>query len=50
MAGFPAFFCLPGVIEMLQLNPNAQVIFATHSPDIVGSYTNRILDMKRIVG
>jgi predicted ATPase len=36
--------------SIAELNPNAQVIFATHSPDIVGSYTNRILDMKRIVG
>jgi len=32
-----------------QLNPNAQIIFATHSPDIVGSHADRIIDMERIV-
>jgi predicted ATPase len=29
-----------------QLNPNAQIVFATHSPDIVGLHTDKIIDME----
>ena len=28
------------------VNPNAQIIVATHSPDIVGKYDNRVFDME----
>ena len=31
------------------LNPNAQIIVATHSPEIAGKYRNRILDMEDIL-
>ncbi len=30
------------------INPRAQVIFATHSPDIVSEYANRVIDMERL--
>ncbi|WP_447758170.1 AAA family ATPase [Aeromonas veronii] len=33
---------------ILELNPNAQIIFATHSPDVVGSYQNKIINMEDI--
>lgn len=29
-----------------RLNPNAQIIFATHSPDIVGRHSEHVLDME----
>jgi predicted ATPase len=32
------------------VNPNAQIIFATHSPDIVGQYSKNIMDMEKIIG
>ncbi|RWT67563.1 AAA family ATPase [Aeromonas caviae] len=32
-----------------KLNPNAQIIFATHSPDIVGVNQDAIIDMEKIV-
>ena len=28
------------VSSILEINPNIQLIFATHSPEIVGRYTN----------
>jgi len=28
------------------INPNAQIVFATHSPDIVGSYNKNVIDME----
>lgn len=31
-----------------RLNPNAQILFATHSPDIVGSYLNNVIDMEDV--
>lgn len=34
---------------MKLLNPNAQLIIATHSPDIVGPYQNKIIKMKDIM-
>lgn len=32
--------------SITQLNPNAQIIFATHSPDIVGVHNKKIIDME----
>lgn len=32
------------------LNENAQIIFATHSPDIVGSHQDKVIDMEKILG
>lgn len=32
-----------------RLNPNAQILFATHSPDIVGAYSNNVIDMEDVV-
>mgnify|MGYP005842524955 CR=1 FL=1 len=37
------------VRSVRSLNPAAQIIFATHSPDIVGPFQNRIVDMEAIV-
>lgn len=34
-------------VAIAKLNPNAQIIFATHSPDIVGAHQNKIIDMER---
>lgn len=31
------------------LNPNAQIFFATHSPDVVGSYAESVHDMESII-
>ena len=38
---------LTGAIS--KLNPNAQIIFATHSPDIVGSNQDNIIDMESLL-
>ena len=35
---------LVGLIK--QLNPHAQIIFATHSPDIIGKHRDRIFDLR----
>lgn len=35
-------------IAISELNPNAQIIFATHSPDIVGTHQDKIIDMEKI--
>ncbi|WP_164341891.1 AAA family ATPase, partial [Pseudomonas viridiflava] len=32
-----------------QLNYNAQIIFATHSPDVVGIHEDKIIDMEEIL-
>ncbi len=37
---------IPSIIE---LNPNAQIIVATHSPEIAGSHRDAIVDMSEIV-
>jgi ABC-type lipoprotein export system ATPase subunit len=37
------------VNSILSLSPNAQLIFATHSPDIVGSDQDSIIDMETVV-
>jgi len=34
---------------LLRVNPNSQVIMATHSPDIVGHYDTRAFDMEEIL-
>ena len=34
---------------MKELNPNAQLIIATHSPDIVSSYSNNIIHMEDVI-
>lgn len=34
--------------ELLEMNPNAQIIIATHSPEIAGKYPNNIINMKNI--
>lgn len=37
------------VDSLRELNPRSQIVFATHSPDIVSHYSNRIIDMEEIV-
>ncbi|MEM7691049.1 MAG: AAA family ATPase [Pseudomonadota bacterium] len=37
------------VSNLLKVNPNAQVLFATHSPDIVGPYSDHIFSMEGLV-
>ena len=32
-----------------ELNPAAQIIFATHSPDIVGKYLDRVIDVSKVL-
>ncbi|HCI6149223.1 TPA: ATP-binding protein [Klebsiella quasipneumoniae subsp. quasipneumoniae] len=34
------------VDNLLSINPNAQIVFATHSPDVVSHYGNNIFDME----
>jgi len=36
-------------LAIFELNPNAQIVFATHSPDIVGSHSDRIMDMESFI-
>jgi predicted ATPase len=38
------------VPSLLRINPNAQVIFATHSPDVVGRFQNNIINMEELIG
>lgn len=33
-----------------RLNKNAQVVFATHSPDIVGAHSDKIINMEEVLG
>lgn len=33
-----------------KLNPNTQIIFATHSPDIVSRHTSNMIDMESLLG
>ena len=37
------------VDNLRQVNPNAQTIFATHSPDIVSHYSNKVFDMESYI-
>jgi len=36
--------------NLRQINPAAQIIFATHSPDIVGRFEDKIFDMEKLLG
>lgn len=36
------------VQSLLEINPNAQVVFATHSPDIVGGYQDNVIQMEAL--
>jgi predicted ATPase len=35
--------------NLRQINPSAQIIFATHSPDIVGKHENKVFDMEKLL-
>jgi predicted ATP-dependent endonuclease of OLD family len=37
------------ISNLRQINPSAQIICATHSPDIVSVFSNKIFDMEKIV-
>lgn len=34
--------------KILEMNPNAQIIVATHSPEIAGNYPSNVINMKKI--
>jgi predicted ATPase len=36
--------------NLRRINPSAQIIFATHSPDIVGRFEDKIFDMEKLLG
>ncbi len=36
------------VTNVLSVNPHAQILFATHSPDIVGRYSDGVIDVEEI--
>ena len=39
-----------GLVDNLRaLNPNSQVIFATHSPDIISHYSDKVIEMEKVV-
>ncbi len=38
------------VPALLKINPNAQVLFATHSPDVVSTYQQNVFAMEEIAG
>jgi len=37
------------VESIIDINPQVQIIFATHSPDIVGPFQNKIIDMTNFI-
>jgi predicted ATPase len=37
------------VRNLLAVNPKAQILFATHSPDIVSTFGNRVFDMQDVL-
>lgn len=37
------------VDNLRALNPNSQVIFATHSPDIISHYSNQVINMEAVL-
>lgn len=37
------------VRNLKKVNPNAQIIFATHSPDIVSTYSDSVFDMEKVL-
>ncbi|WP_417323140.1 AAA family ATPase [Erythrobacter aureus] len=38
------------VPSLRQINPSSQIIFATHSPDIVGAYSEYTIDLEKVLG
>ncbi|MEZ5692816.1 MAG: AAA family ATPase [Altererythrobacter sp.] len=38
------------VAKILELNPNSQVLFATHSPDIVSGFRANVVTMESLIG
>jgi len=37
------------ISNLRSINPSAQILFATHSPDIVSSYSRNVFDMEKIL-
>lgn len=37
------------VPSLLKINPSAQVIFATHSPDVVGKFQDNLINMEHLI-
>lgn len=37
------------VKNMVMLNPNAQIIVATHSPDIVSHFTDKVIQIEKFI-
>lgn len=37
------------VTSLRNINPNSQIIFATHSPDIVGNFSNSIIQVEKVI-
>jgi len=37
------------VSNLKNLNPNAQIIFATHSPDIVSNFSNSVINIEDVI-
>lgn len=37
------------VPSLRRINPNAQIVFATHSPDIVGAFTKNAINLEKIL-
>jgi predicted ATPase len=37
------------VDDLRSINPHAQILFATHSPDIVSSYSSQVFDMQKVL-
>lgn len=35
--------------NLRQINPHAQVMFATHSPDIVAGFQDRVFDLEKLL-
>jgi predicted ATPase len=35
--------------NLREINPSAQIIFATHSPDIVSSFEKKVFDMEKLI-
>ena len=36
------------ISSIRKLNPNAQIIFATHAPEIAGNYSTRLINMENV--
>lgn len=36
------------ISSIRRLNPQAQIIFATHAPEIAGNYSNRLINMEKV--